>query len=139
MPMWTKSDAKINHDVVFRQSLFWIKIPNFAFELDEQKKSGWKLLLINHEKCVLLKSTEHSETIDLETPDNENVSFFKARTLALNVEMEHESHVSIRRCIDPLSTSDIMRSLTNTSLRFQENLRSILSFVQPLQIAPELK
>jgi len=93
--------------------------------LDEQKKSGWKLLLINQEKCVLLKSTEHSEIIDLETPDDEK--------------MEHESHISIRRCIDPLSTSDIMRSLTNTSLRFQENLRSILSMVQPLQITPELK
>lgn len=85
----------------------------------EEDTNGLKLCLVTEELCVLLKSKELDEKVDLETPDDE--------------ELSHESHISLRRCIDPISTSDITKHLGSTSLRFKETLRTLLTLTRPLQ------
>jgi len=88
---------------------------------DEKEGDRFKLTMINENLCVLLKGKDEDEFLNLEIPDDED--------------HQHEAHILLRRCIDCFtgtSTSDITRNLNHTSLRFQENLRSLLSLVRPL-------
>jgi len=117
------SFSRWNQTVAENSCLFQLRKPLTMDEkakLVEHGKSGWNLMLVDDEKCVFLKSDEHAETLDLETPNDEI--------------MQHESHVSIRRCTDPLSNDAILRDFNMTSLGFQETIRALLCFLKPLQI-----
>merc|ERR1712048_7202 len=80
--------------------------------LQKSGKDGWRVVHLNHEKSMFLETKENDNDIDLEKPDTE--------------EMQHESHVSLMRCVRPLCDLD------STDLQFEETLKKLLFLIKPL-------
>jgi len=80
---------------------------------DDEK---WQSVMINHEKCSFIESTERSKTVNLETPIREL------------------SHHSLLRCVASKCTEDNTRDLQNTSFRFKETIRRMLNLLNLFRV-----